>query len=257
MPKRWPLFAVATLILLTGARAQSSQENTYRHTVFWSKTVVRDRFDDHFGLEVDLVYRTQNQDKSRHNLFSARHRESFRPWAHWYPNQDWIFSISPFAYFNTLNLMSRTDDPDAGRLRERRTTLMGQYYQRPGKFNLNHRVRFEYRDREALDSGLELVNYRIRYRFRVRYPQEGYAMAERVWYVRVFNEIAYQWGDAQEGFMFNQNRFYAGIGYSAPKGFRIELAYLNQYRQRQNGFEYDVSQGPMLQLYFDRAGELF
>lgn len=129
---------------------------------------------------------------------------------------------------------------------------MAQYYQRPRAINISHRIRLEYRDREISGGTAQARNFRARYRLRFRYPQIGPYLRENQLYGRFFNETMVQWGDGSERGQLNQNRIFLGLGYSFPHFYRMELGYINQTRLSGDRTFYDVSQGVMLYIYFDR-----
>jgi hypothetical protein len=236
----------------TGFTHEGLGRTTNNYNVFWSKTVIREPFSESLGVELDLVVRRQSQSSSSFNLFEYGLRDSVRPWLHWFAHDDFIFSISPMAQFSSRPFIIDPLDIDHTATGELRTTLMGQYYQRLPSINISHRIRVERRDRETGGALSRAVNYRVRYRFRLRYPQVGPFLKEHQWYVRFFNETAIQWGDQMERTQLNQNRIFTGIGYSFPYFYRMELGYINQTRLSTDRSFYDVSQGVMLYIYFDR-----
>jgi hypothetical protein len=70
--------------------------------------------------------------------------------------------------------------------------------------------------------------------------------------VAVSDEIGLNFGK-NVPYIFNQNRFYAGVGYRFLTAARVELRYVDRFRTRgATGYEYDLDRGVMLGIYIDQ-----
>jgi hypothetical protein len=89
-----------------------------------------------------------------------------------------------------------------------------------GRFNLQHRYRFEQRFIE------DFFRLRFRYFLSLNIPLNHREMVDNTWYASTYNEIFL---NTREGRVFDRNRLYLGIGYRLNKTFRFELGYMNQF----------------------------
>jgi hypothetical protein len=109
-------------------------------------------------------------------------------------------------------------------------------------------------------SGQEEYRYlnRFRFRYRIRYlinTNDFYQ--NNVLYLAVSNEIGLNFGKNVVYNVFNQNRFYAGIGYRFLNAARVEVRYVDRIRTRgATGFEFDHGRGLMLGIYIDQLSKL-
>jgi hypothetical protein len=82
---------------------------------------------------------------------------------------------------------------------------------------------------------------RFRYMLKAEFPltrRKGEAME---WYLPIYNEILIGLPPNYGARPFDQNRFFAGIGYSTGPAGNIEIGYLNQFLGQRNGriFEFN------------------
>ena len=89
-----------------------------------------------------------------------------------------------------------------------------------GRFNLQHRYRFEQRFIESL------FRLRFRYFLSLNIPLNHREIVDNTWYASTYNEIFL---NTRKDQVFDRNRLYLGMGYKLNKTFRFELGYMNQF----------------------------
>ena len=230
----------------------------YPHGVFWSKTELNQIFDSGWGVGLDFVYRRKNE-MNTGSIFKLPMRESIRPWIHYQFSPVARLSLSPIGYMNTNEFIGNPEDYLRPDFHEWRSTLQFFHHikQLNGRIMHTWRYRHELRWQEQPGSDDYRFFQRIRLRYRIRYminSEDFYT--NNTLYAAVSNEIGINMGPSVVYNIFNQNRFYAGIGYRFLNAARVELRYINQFRSRRSGFEYDFSQGFMVGLYVDQISIL-
>lgn len=87
-----------------------------------------------------------------------------------------------------------------------------------GRFNLQHRYRFEQRFIE------EDFKMRLRYFLALNVPLNQKEMNDKTAYLSAYNEIFVN----TESDFFDRNRVFAGLGYKINSNLRFEVGYMNQ-----------------------------
>ncbi len=124
-------------------------------------------------------------------------------------NKDWEAGTG-YTYSFSL----RYDEGDKQQVIENRITQQVIYHTSFSRLTLINRARLEERYISCDWS------YRFRYFVNARY----FLTAKKSWYVSVFDEYFFQ----LDGFAFDQNRFFAGIGIRLNDHFRLESGNLTQ-----------------------------
>jgi hypothetical protein len=134
---------------------------------------------------------------------------------------------------------------------EARTTLQAQYVSRAGTAYLTNRLRYEFRwigQRVPVDGGWSIPSDanddlissanergRIRYMLRGWIPLGRHDLAAGTWYISTFDEVFLNvGGNVPSTNIFDQNRFYIGIGRQQKSRIRWEVGYMNQVQSRYN-----------------------
>jgi hypothetical protein len=81
-------------------------------------------------------------------------------------------------------------------------------------------------------------NFRVRYNLAFLIPLKGKEMAAGVPFAAVMNEFFVNLGDKVVYNTFDQNRFFAGIGYNFTSHLNAQLGYMNVYQQEGSGNNY-------------------
>ncbi len=259
-----PLLAFLAFISISFIQviAQNPSKTVYNHGVFWSKIEINDilpQGGNKWGYGFDFVYRTKNEFNSG-SIFSIPLRESYRPWLHYQFNENARLSFSPIGYMFTNEYVGKPSDLNRMSYHEWRSTVQFFHHLYSGKNNrFMHTYRYRYELRWQYNPLVDDYRYfnRFRIRYRVRYLINKPSFYDNhLWYASVSNEIGINLGK-NVNYMFNQNRFYAGIGFRFANAARIEARYINRIRGRgATGFEYDQGQGFMLGLYIDKLSKI-
>ncbi len=248
------------LFVLTSFAVYAQQQKViYPHTVFWSKTEVTEIFPSGWGLGGDFVYRRKNE-MNKGSMFMSPLRESFRPWIHYQFSPYARFSVSPLGYMNTNEYIGKPEDYLRLPYHELRTTFQFFHHTKQLNGRIMHTWRYRYEMRWQERAGLDEYRFfhRFRFRYRIRYIINSNDFYENnILYAAVSNEIGLNFGKNVVYNIFNQNRFYAGIGYRFLNAARVEVRYIDRIRTRgATGFEFDHGRGLMLGIYIDQLSKL-
>jgi hypothetical protein len=250
------IFLTLSLFICLNLLAQ--EKTIYNHQEFWSKIELNEIFANKLGVGLDFVFRSKSE-LDNGNIFSSRLRESIRPWLHYQVGPNARLSFSPVGYMMTHDYIGKPADYLRPPYHEIRSTLQFFHHQKQLQGKLMHtwRYRYELRFQEnPLNESYRQFN-RFRFRYRIRYVINGNDFyANNTFYAAVSDEIGINFGENVVLNMFNQNRFYAGVGVRFMNAARVEVRYINRFRTRGTGFEYDHGQGIMIGLYIDQVSGL-
>jgi hypothetical protein len=241
-----------------------AQKKVNNHTVFWHKTEINEIFSNGnedkpkgWGLGADFVFRSKSTFENP-SPFTEINRIGFRPWFHYQFSPNARLSLSPIGFKYTNEYKARPEDYERKPYEERRITLQFFHHKKEegGRFMHTWRYRYEWRWQETASGDWRYFN-RLRVRYRLRYMISGNDFYQnKIFYAAVNNEIGINIG-RNVSYMFNQNRFYAALGYRFWNAMRTELRYVNRYRARGAiGNEYDQAQGFMLMFYIDQLSKI-
>lgn len=236
-----------------------AQEKTvYPHQSFWSKAEATQIFDNKWGVGVDYIFRSNNT-MNEGSIFDNWHRHSIRPWVHYQVDKNIRLSVSPIAYFGTQEYFGKPEDFDREPYHELRTTFQVLHHHKMmgEKFTHTFRHWFELRYRSPFeDDAFSFTRYRMRYRLRYLINKDSYSETN-VLYTYVSNEIMISYGSNIVSNMFSQNRIQLAAGFRVHPSTRLELRYMNRFRSRPSGFEYDHTQAIMFCVFIDQISTLF
>jgi hypothetical protein len=248
----------ACLLPCTGlAQGEEPERKTiYPHGVAWHKTTIADYpRDGDIGWEVDIVHRRRNA-LGEGSMFDNHLRTSVRPWVNWQVREHTRLSVSPLAVFRTDDYVATPSDVDRPRYPELRTTLQLKHWIDSGRAQNIIRIRQEFRIRkDSYDDEEWYTFHRTRLRYSLRVPLTTPSFYDP-WtlYTNVFNEVGLNYGEQVVRNIFNQNRFYAGLGWRIGHNVRTEVGFVSQFRSRRTGNEFDHGRGMLVYLYVDRLG---
>lgn len=127
-----------------------------------------------------------------------------------------------------------------------------------GKVGILHRYRLEERFvdrvRQVNDGQYEIngTDYRQRFRYRITANIPLLQFTEqKVLFASVFDEL---WVNLENDFMlssFNQNWFYAGLGYQFNKMGNLQAGYLNQVIHKGDGVHYEINPTISVALFYN------
>jgi hypothetical protein len=153
------------------------------------------------------------------------------------------FSIIPLAYVYTWNY-KYGKQPATFVNNEHRTWQQIFYKHNIGKVKVDHRGRLEQRfiqqhhvttDGTIVDDGYSLHQNRFRYRLMARYPLNKPSIEPGAYFVAVYDEIFFSWGEKVTYHKADQNRIFTGIGYQFDERFTLQGGFLYQALVKSNG----------------------
>lgn len=272
-----------SLFFTTAAAAQlaPSTDRTYYTTLMsWFETDALLKLGKGFGTQLDIQIRTAadqegQPDRNTANIFANPFQFLARPWLLYDVGNSGVrFGISPMGYGATWNYYTGSYTVSA----EARTTLQAQYNSRAGRVYLTNRLRYEFRwlgPRVPVDGGWSIPSAanddlissanergRIRYMLRGWIPISRHDLSPGTWYVSTFDEVFFNvGGNVPSTNIFDQNRFYIGIGRQQKSKIRWEVGYMIQVQSRYNREPYfnnvDVNHILSTWLFFDDLAKVF
>jgi hypothetical protein len=106
---------------------------------------------------------------------------------------------------------------------------------------------------DVLEEGYNF-NYRLRYNISFFIPLRGKEMVAKTPFLAVTNEIFLNFGDKILYNTFDQNRFFAGVGYQFTSHLNAQLGYMNLFQQEIAGNKYMSTNA--IRLFFFHSFDL-
>lgn len=230
----------------------------YPHKAFWLKSEVTQIFDNNWGVGIDYFFRSSNT-LGQGSIFDRWHRHSYRPWVYYQFDKNLRASISPLSYFTTQDYIGKESDLSKTPYYELRTTFQLIHHHKMMGERLTHTFKhmLEVRYRNIFeDEGYVFTRYRMRYRLRYLLNRDYYA-EQGMMYSYISNEVMTSFGKNVVYNMFSQNRIQLAFGYRFHRSSRIEMRYMNRFRSRGSGYEYDRTHALMVGVFVDQLSSLF
>ena len=277
-------FSFFSSSLFAQAPASTPRDYIVNH-MFWGNMVLAGKIKGKFDYQLDLEYRTQADPNhpadpgttvgsDHYNIFKHPYQYAIRPWIHYQPTKHLRFSISPLTWFGTWQYPV---DGVTYYQPEYRTAAQVTTYHSIGRVILDNRYRFEYRwygvkvvdndvsnptgPSDSYDFLSSNEKMRFRYRLRVNIPLNKKVLEVGTCYLMTSSEIFLQLGNnVANANIFDQNRFYFGLGYKVSPMFRTETGFFNQTAFRFNNKaknNVDVNNAIFVNLIFDDFNRLF
>jgi len=102
------------------------------------------------------------------------------------------------------------------------------------RFYFKHRYKVE---QQYTDLGNKYkLSHRFRYRLAVNIPLNNKTITDKTFFLSFFDELFLNFGKNANGYYFNQNWAYLGVGYKFNKT-TIQLGYMNQYLPKSDGVQ--------------------
>jgi len=250
---------IVFILLLVSNKLFGQEKVVFSNRAFWSKSEVTQIFENNWGLGLDYIFRSTNT-LNRGSIFDNWHRHSFRPWIHYQFDKNLRVSVSPIGYFGTQEYFAKEDDFLRKPYQELRTTFQVLHHHKMLGERFTHTFRhwFEIRYRNPFEAENYFAFTRYRMLYRIRYLlNKDYYNEKNVIYTYLSNEIMVNYGSNIVYNMFSQNRIQLALGFRVHNSTRLELRYMNRYRSRTTGFEYDNTQALMLCLFVDQFSSMF
>ena len=103
-------------------------------------------------------------------------------------------------------------------------------------------IRLEQRFNEKVVSDVKQegynYNFRVRYNYSFFIPLKGKELAAKTPFLAIIDELFLNFGDRITYNTFDQNRFFAGVGYQFTTHLNIQAGYMNIYQQEATGNKY-------------------
>ena len=209
--------------------AQSTKEVHHREQL-WIGLFNQTRITNKFGLWLDIHYRQTD------NFIDRPFQFMVRPGVTWFIRDNVRFTAG-YAFVN--HFPARGLDTSRPEHRAWQQIWWNQKY--TGLTTLQW-LRLEERfnkkvANDELQDGYNF-NYRIRYNMAFFIPLKGKEIMPRTMFFAVMNEVFLNFGGKIVYNTFDQNRFFAGIGYQFTSHLNAQLGYMNIYQQEASGNNY-------------------
>lgn len=255
-----------------------SQNREYKYTkMFWTETIFSGKIKGKFGYQVDYQYRRSADPNTveggdHNNIFKNPLQQVVRPWIYYQPNDAIRFSLSPLGWWGNWS----ESGSNLQFTPEFRITPQVTLNQKFGRVVISHRYRYEFRffgDKKSAENGWDFskgyynfnddmhTRSRLRYFIRALVPLNNATLKPGTFYVNTYNEIFVNIGKSVGNTnLFDQNRFFLGLGYRFNPLFRLEAGYLSQTVFRlNNAAKNNVDQNNVLSVFiiFDDFNKFF
>jgi hypothetical protein len=247
------------MTLETSFSLGQTRKVVFLHKGFWLNSEVTEIFENKWGVGGDFIFRSNNE-MNQGSIFKRWHRFSLRPWVHYRFSPHLRVSFSPVGYFITNEYIGKKADYNRQPYDELRTTFQvsHQYKMMGERFTHTFRHRFEIRYRRPFEKENFFIFTRYGLQYRLSFLiNKPYYWQKNVWYTYISNDIMINYGSRVVYNMFSQNRTQVALGFRFHRSSRIELGYMNRFRSRSSGFEYDNTEALHLGIFIDQFSSLF
>lgn len=229
MSTKLTLIVAAALLLSQPTLAQQEKHIENREQA-WLGYFNQTRLSNKFGFWFDVHYRRNENFVSRPFQFVARPALTYFIKDNLRVNAGYAFvSHFPGKGLNTTRYEHRPWQQ----------IWWNQKY--PGLTTLQW-VRLEQRFNEKVVSDVKQdgynYNFRVRYNFSFFIPLTGKEIKARTPFAALMNEVFLNFGERIVYNTFDQNRFFAGVGYQITSHLNAQLGYMNVYQQEASGANY-------------------
>jgi hypothetical protein len=221
---------LAFAVLSFSALAQVPEKHIHSRDQLWAGFFNQTRFSNKWGAWLDIHYRMTD------NFVKTPFQFLFRPAVTYYV-RDNLRIHAGYAlaeHFPARNLnTTRT---------EHRAWQQVWWNQKYTGLTTLQWLRLEQRFNEKVvdDEIQDGYNYtfRVRYNFSCFLPLTGKEVAPKTPFIALMNEVFLNFGDRITYNTFDQNRFFAGLGYQFTSHLNAQLGYMNVYQQEASGHNY-------------------
>lgn len=242
--KKLPAFLLTMFIVIQGL-SQSTQRETVTQSIEWFVLNSNIKLHRKFGIAFDAQFRFAKDFQSMQHFL--------RPGLEIYiaPN----FSIVPIGYMYVWNY-SYGEQPAALLSDEQRIWEQVVFKQKIGRFNIHHRARLEQRFLKKVQTPTGEIDKdfylnRVRYRLLANYPINKNSIESGAWFINVWDEIFYGWGDYDTYNEPDQNRLSLGLGYQLNSKTQFVAGGLHQILIKNNGAKQENNIGILIQFTYN------
>ncbi|MCD9017161.1 DUF2490 domain-containing protein [Parachryseolinea silvisoli] len=225
-----PLFLFVLAIAGHFAAAQSIQKEVHHREQLWLGFFNQTRLTDKFGFWVDVHYRQTGTFIDRPFQFI------FRPAVTYFIKDNLRINVG-YAFVNHFPAKGLGTSRPEHRVWQQ--IWWNQKY--PGLTTLQWlRLEERFNHKIANDQLLDgyNFNYRLRYNLSFFIPLLGKELAPKTPFIAVMNEVFINFGGKIVYNTFDQNRFFAGLGYQFTPHLNAQLGYMNAFQQEATGNNY-------------------
>jgi hypothetical protein len=286
------LFFLLFILLLIGystptlaQKPATTQRDYIGNHMFWGNMIILGKIKGKFYYQLDLEYRRQADPNhpvdpnttigsNHYNIFKHPYQDAVRPWIHYMLNKNIRLSWSPITWFGTWSAPVNgvtVFQP------EYRTSPQITFNQTIGRVMLNYRYRYEFRfygtkkvaentgDVTGPSSSYSFLDINKQGRFRVMLraivPLNKKVLEKGTYYLMTSGELFIKTGkNIKNANIYDQSRFYLGLGWKFAPEIRVEMGYLNQTAFRFNNIaknNIDFNNSLFFNLIFDDFNSLF
>jgi len=227
------ILTVAAALGSFSCLAQSPEKEVHYREQLWLGYFNQTRLTKRFGFWVDIHYRQTD------NFIDRPFQFIFRPAVTYFIKDNLRFNAG-YAFVNHFPAQGLdTSRP------EHRAWQQIWWNQKYAGFSTLQWLRFEQRfnrkiANDVLEDGYNF-NYRLRYNIAFFIPLKGKEIVAKTPFAAVMNEVFINFGSKIVYNTFDQNRFFAGIGYQFTTHFNAQLGYMNVFQQEASGNKYTSS----------------
>ena len=216
------------------------QVPTFEHKIddnshFWGVYTGTIKVAKHWGIHSEFQWR-------RHNFIQSWQQNLSRIGVNYHLNDNVILTAG-YGYIQTFPYGSQPINHFDKVVSENRLWQQLQLNHSLGRFSFNHRYRLEQRWTEKwLDKNQQdgyLYTNRFRYFVRATVPISKSKLEPKAFFLTAFNELFINFGHNIKSNVFDQNRFFVGLGYQLTKSTSFQMGYLNQLIEKSNGILFE------------------
>lgn len=224
------IFGFVCIACAENARGQAVEKDIHLRDQLWLAYFNQTRFSNKWGMWADVHYRFTDDFVGRSFQFI------FRPAFTYFIKDNLRVNL---GYAAVRHYPARGLNTTRGEHRPWQQIWWNQKY---SGFTTLQWIRTEQRFNERIvnDEKQDGYNYnfRVRYNYSFFIPLKGKEMLPRTPFVALINEVFLNFGDRVIYNTFDQNRFFAGLGYQFTSHLNVQCGYMNIYQQETSGNNY-------------------
>lgn len=226
---RFLLFFLFVLVT-SPAFTQAVEKNIHSREQLWLGYFNQTRFSNTWGMWVDVHYRMTDNFTDRSFQFL------FRPAVTYFIKDNLRVNV---GYTLAEHFPAKGSHTTRTEHRPWQQLWWNQKY--PGLVTLQWlRLEQRFNQKVVADEKQDGYNYnfRVRYNFSFFVPLKGKEIVAKTPFAAVIDEVFLNFGSKIVYNTFDQNRFFAGIGYQFTPKLNAQLGYMNVYQQEASGTSY-------------------
>jgi len=224
---------IVAMIAHAECSAQTVDKDIHRREQLWLGYFNQTRLADKFGFWLDIHYRQTD------NFIDRPFQLLIRPGVTYFIKDNLRFTAG-YAFVNHFPAKGLdTSRP------EHRAWQQIWWNQKYSGFSTLQWLRLEERFNRKIANDQLLdgynFNYRLRYNMAFFIPLKGKELIAKTPFIAVMDEVFVNFGKKIVYNRFDQNRFFAGVGYQFTAHLNAQLGYMNVFQQEASGNRYTSS----------------